>query len=940
MKKQRKILLYIIAFILLSLILLFFNGAYRELSNYSTLISRYNAVHSGFQNLSRQINNAAILNPELIEAGNASKTGNLFFTDSLSIIRQITLLKSLVCDSQNIQIVEKLEPAVRQELSWLLNSNVPDSIIYKTASGHIASFRRIDSLINQGINRTVFLIGYRKQQLNDNISRIRMWMIIFILSSAILLIIVITGFFRQQSRSKRKEEELETFFNRINEAVVSVDNNWRYTFLNTVALSTHPAGKEQTLGKVIWDVHPEMEGTIFWNKYHEAMHTKKVVEIEDYYAPMDIWFSVKVYPSPDGLTIFYKNITGDKKAEQELFATVKEVSDYKFALDESAIVAITDQRGMIHHANDNFCRISKYSRDELIGQDHRIINSGYHSKEFIKDLWATIANGRIWKGELKNKAKDGTIYWVDTTIVPFLNAKGKPYQYVAIRADITERKLAENHLKQSLKETADYKYALEESSIVAITDQKGIIRFANDNFCNISKYSREELIGQDHRIINSGYHPKEFIKDLWATIANGKIWKGEIKNKAKDGSYYWVDTTIVPFLNNEAKPYQYIAIRADITERKELEEKLIQSEKIYKTIASSIPGSVICLLDPDYRYILIEGDMLDKLGYSKTVLLGNKAQDVLSPETFAGVKDDFEKVLTGITVTRESNILGYDIISTLIPLKEENNVVYAIMTVAINVTELKKAQRSINELNRSLEEKITERTAQLKKTNEELEAFSYSVSHDLRAPLRGALAFANILHEEYGNKLDDEARRIISIIKNSTLKMGTLIDDLLAFSRLGKKGINKTQVDSGVMVKETIKDLARQINIKNINWNIHDLPLITADMNMIRQVWINFISNAIKYSGTRQKPVIEIGWYPAGEQVVFYVKDNGVGFDEQFQDKLFKVFQRLHDADEFEGTGVGLALVEKIISRHEGKVWAEGKEGEGACFYFSLPNRP
>ena len=258
----------------------------------------------------------------------------------------------------------------------------------------------------------------------------------------------------------------------------------------------------------------------------------------------------------------------------QLQKSLKEISDYKYALDESCIVAITDQKGIIKHANDNFCKISRYRKDELIGQDHRIINSGFHSKEFIRELWVTIANGKIWRGELKNKAKDGTIYWVDTTIIPFLNEVGKPYQYVAIRSDITQRKEVEENLRKSLKEVSDYKYALDESSIVAITDQKGIIKYANDNFCKISKYGTDELIGQDHRIINSGYHSKEFIRSLWITIANGKIWRGELKNKAKDGTIYWVDTTIVPFLNEHGKPYQYVAIRSDITSRKMAEEKI------------------------------------------------------------------------------------------------------------------------------------------------------------------------------------------------------------------------------------------------------------------------------------------------------------------------------------------------------------------------------
>ena len=489
---RKAFFLYVFAFTLLALILLFFNKAYNELTTYSTLTNNHNIVHGHFQNLSRQISNAAVINPDLIKTYGGKSEVDLFFTDSLAIIHQLDQLRSIVSDSINLQIAGELDTLIKSELSWLLASNVPDTIINHNSSVHVASFKIINKLIRQGIQRTSFLIRDRQVQLNKEVSRIRVWISLFIIMSGALLIYTTINLFEQQSKRKRKEIELDTVLNRISDGVVSVDNNWRYTFLNDAAMATHPLAKEQLLNKVIWDIHPEMKGTVFWEKYHEALLTRKVVEIEDYYAPMNIWFSVKVYPSADGLTIFYKNISESKKAEQELSRTIKEVTDYKFALDEANIVAITDQKGIIKHANENFCKISKYSADELIGQDHRIINSGYHSKHFIKNIWTTIANGKIWKGELKNKAKDDTIYWVDTTIVPFLTEDGKPYQYVAIKADITERKKFEENLQTSLKEIADYKYALTESSIVAITDQKGIIKYANENFCKISKYRIDE----------------------------------------------------------------------------------------------------------------------------------------------------------------------------------------------------------------------------------------------------------------------------------------------------------------------------------------------------------------------------------------------------------------------------------------------------------------
>ncbi|WP_071459800.1 PAS domain-containing protein [Bacillus massilinigeriensis] len=258
-------------------------------------------------------------------------------------------------------------------------------------------------------------------------------------------------------------------------------------------------------------------------------------------------------------------------------SNLKDITD---ALNVSSIVAITDPKGIITYVNDKFTAISKYSENELIGLNHSVLNSGHHPKSFFHDMWATIGTGKVWKGEIQNKAKDGSLYWVDTTIVPFLNSKGKPYQYVSIRTDITNRKMAEASLKDSLKEVSDYKFALDESSIVAITDEKGIIKSVNDKFCEISKYAREELIGQTHGLLNSGYHSPGFFKDFWKTITAGQVWKGDIRNKAKDGSYYWVSTTIVPFLDENGKPYQYLAIRNDITEKKKTEEILHRQDKL------------------------------------------------------------------------------------------------------------------------------------------------------------------------------------------------------------------------------------------------------------------------------------------------------------------------------------------------------------------------
>ncbi|MBK5463178.1 MULTISPECIES: PAS domain S-box protein [unclassified Peribacillus] len=255
------------------------------------------------------------------------------------------------------------------------------------------------------------------------------------------------------------------------------------------------------------------------------------------------------------------------------------VSDIRYALDQSSIVAITDAEGIITYVNEKFIEISQYEEHELIGKSHSIINSGYHPQEFFADLWCTIKQGKTWNGEICNRAKDGEIYWVDTTIVPFMK-KGKPYQYISIRSDISRRKRAESDLRVSIKELEDMYYAINQSSIVAITDEKGIIVDVNDKFSEVSGYKRSELIGHTHQLVNSGYHSKEFFDDMWKTIQNRKVWNGEIRNRAKDGSYYWVDTTIVPFYTVEGKPFQFLALRYDITERKQTEEMLHRQDKL------------------------------------------------------------------------------------------------------------------------------------------------------------------------------------------------------------------------------------------------------------------------------------------------------------------------------------------------------------------------
>lgn len=253
------------------------------------------------------------------------------------------------------------------------------------------------------------------------------------------------------------------------------------------------------------------------------------------------------------------------------------------------------------------------------------------------------------------------------------------------------------------------------------------------------------------------------------------------------------------------------------------------------------------------------------------------------------------------------------------------------------LAERERNSEELARLTEGLERRVADRTAQLAAANQELEAFSYSVSHDLRAPLRAIEGFARILVEDYGDKLDPEAQRCLNIIIASTERMNRLIDDLLAFSRLTRTELEKRLIDMTELAQIVAVEIRRNHPGADVSVTIEPLLPARGDAAMLRQVWINLIENAFKFTRNRPKPRIEIGSYRDGANQVYYVRDNGVGFDMQYGHKLFNVFQRLHRADQFEGTGVGLAIVKRIIQRHGGQTWAEGKVNEGATFYFSVP---
>lgn len=408
----------------------------------------------------------------------------------------------------------------------------------------------------------------------------------------------------------------------------------------------------------------------------------------------------------------------------------------------------------------------------------------------------------IFGHELSLSQSDGRRIDVSISISPVRSRDGDLIGVSLIAHEVTHLRQIENERDSALKDLIDFKTALDEHAIVAITNASGRITYVNDKFCAISKYSREELIGQDHRLINSGYHSKEFFQNLWRTISSGKVWRGEIRNRTKQGEYYWVDTTIVPFLDEDGRPRQYVAIRADITER------------------------------------------------------------VRSTEALAQQADE------------------------------------------------------------------------LARSNSDLEQFAYVASHDLQEPLRGIDGCIQLLERRYKNVLDERGQDYIEHTVGNVERMQRLIRDLLKYSRVGTRKREFQPVKLADVLADAQLNLATAINEKGARISHDELPKVFGDRTHLGLVFQNLISNALKFC--QEKPIVHISAIARDDLCEITIKDNGIGIEPEYFERIFVIFQRLHGREKYPGTGIGLALCKRIIQHHGGQIWVESEAEEGSEFHFTL----
>ncbi|MFZ0771689.1 MAG: PAS domain S-box protein [Candidatus Sulfotelmatobacter sp.] len=525
-----------------------------------------------------------------------------------------------------------------------------------------------------------------------------------------------------------------------------------------------------------------------------------------------------------------------------------------------------------------------------------------------------------------------------------------------------QRALQEKALRERQKRSDDalreHQYALDQHAIVATTDVHGIITYTNDKFCAISKYSRDELLGQNHRIVNSGYHSREFFQQMYHTIGNGQVWRGEIRNRAKDGSIYWVAATIVPFLDPEGKPRQYMAIRTDITERKQAEQDLAkkveelaraqralqaQTEMLQSVLNSMGEGVVVSNSQGEFVLCNPAAERIAGQAAVDTPLKERPGRfnfylpDGVTP--FPANRLPLAHALRGkasevAVVIRNPKLGNRWVQASGQPVRDENGVVWGGLVIFRDVTLAKAAERERHKAEQDLAKKADE----LARSNADLEQFAYVASHDLQEPLRMVTAYTQLLAERYRGKLDESADKFIGYASEGALRMQVLIQDLLAFSRVGRNGFTSESVDCNAVMKDVLQTLTPAIQESGAVVTHAELPAVWADRTQMVQLFQNLIQNAIKFRG-KDPPLVSVQAEQADQRWRFSVSDNGIGIAPEDAEKIFAAFQRLHTRTEYPGNGIGLAICKKIIEHNGGKIWVESQAGHGSTFKFTLPCR-
>lgn len=537
--------------------------------------------------------------------------------------------------------------------------------------------------------------------------------------------------------------------------------------------------------------------------------------------------------------------------------------------------------------------------------------------------------------ENRYKRKDGSVFTGMLHLRAVRESRGKILHFEGLIEDISERKKMEDMLRSSQERFAKIFFS-SPVGIAITTISEGKFVEVNTAFLEIYGYDRDDVIGKTSLELGMWLNPDDRNRMARQIREKGSVREFEVRIRIKSGEEH---TELFSAEIIEISGEEFIlALVRDITEEKRANEARSRLAAIVESASDAIIAKNL-----DGTITAWNRGAETLYGYSAEDALGKNILIIIPPERSDEEEEIIRRLREGATIRQFESVRvrkdgsRVQVSLTISPIPDERGRIIGASIIARDITERKRAEEEIRKLNDELEKRVLDRTAQLEAANRELEAFSYSVSHDLRAPLRHIHGYADLLTKHTGNSMDEKGNRYLKFISDSVKEMGDLIDDLLAFSRMGRAEMRKTALDLRDVVGDVINSLNQEMDGRLIEWKISEFPVVEADPSMLRLVFQNLLGNAVKYTRPREKAVIEIGSKLLDDEVIVYVRDNGVGFDMQYAGNLFGVFQRLHRQDEFEGTGIGLANVRRIVHRHGGRTWAEAEVEKGATLYFSLP---
>src|SRR5271166_1315992 len=611
------------------------------------------------------------------------------------------------------------------------------------------------------------------------------------------------------------------------------------------------------------------------------------------------------------------------------------------AIATAQIVWTTNPEGEVVEDMPMWRAFTGKSEEELRGRGW-VDSLHPEDRERTRAVWSEAVRARsFYETEYRIRKSDGEYRHFAARGAPVLQADGSVREWVGTCTDITARKRTEAELRQ-MSHLIDQAH-----DAILIRDMQGTIRYWNRGAEQMYGWSREEALGHiSHDFLKTRFPVS--LQELEDRLARDGSWEGELIHSRRDGAQIVVASRQVLDSKERGEPTVALEINSDITERKrsedmlrklneELDERiqdrtaqLRDSEEQFRTLANGI-SNLCWMAKPDGWIFWYNQRWYEYTGTTPQDMEGWGWQSVHDPEALPKVLERWKASIASgepfemVFPLRSADGVLRPFLTRIMPVNNRDGTVARWFGTNTDITEQKQA-----------EEMLRERTAQLEAANQELERFAYSVSHDLRAPLRAIDGFCQILMTEHAPGLDGEPRRYLQRVSENTRKMGRLIDDLLHFSRLGRQAMTRQPVAMADLVRQCLEELQGEREGREVEVILGELPPCRADAALLKQVWLNLLANALKFTRSRAVARIEAGSFARDGETVYFVRDNGVGFDMAYADKLFGVFQRLHRQEDYEGTGVGLALVQRIIHRHGGRVWAEAGPDRGAAFFFTL----